>query len=129
MNGLEAVASAIMWHEGPYKPPARSFRNCNPGNLKTPSHSTHDVDGFDVYTTFGQGWSALLNDLDDKFTGRNTHGLGATSTLADLFKVYAPAEDANDPASYAAFVAGWTQATLGRAITPQSTLGAIWTPN
>jgi hypothetical protein len=130
MNGLEALATAIMWREGEpgFRPPARSFRNCNPGNLRSPASPAHDPGGFSIYPTFVGGFNALLDDLAEKFEGRDEHGLCPTSTLLELMDVYAPGQDGNDPNSYAAFCAGWITSAIGRPITVSSTLASIWTP-
>jgi len=131
MNGIDALATAIMWREGlpGFRPPARSFRNCNPGNLRSLDWPQHDPDGFDVYGDVIAGYESLTADLEDKFqAGKNEHGLGPTSTLLELFKIYAPSEDGNDPGSYCVFAAGWLNQALGRPISVQSTLGSIWTP-
>ena len=129
MNGIDALALCIAFREGPLKPPNRNFRNCNPGNLRSTRTPAHDLQGFDIYKDFIEGYESLADDLMDKFqAGKNEHGLGQTSTLAELFQVYAPAEDANDPASYAAFAAGWLQLALGRQITVSTLLGEIWAP-
>jgi hypothetical protein len=131
MNGIDAIATAIMWREGlpGFRPPARSFRNCNPGNLRSPDWPTHDADGFDIYGDFIAGYESLTGDLEDKFqTGKNAHGLGPQSTLLDLFKIYAPSEDGNDPNSYCVFVAGWLNQALGKPISVTTLLGDIWKP-
>ena len=131
MNGIDCIATAIMWREGApgFKPGARSFKNMNPGNLRSPDWPTHDAGGFDVYGDFIAGYESLTGDLEDKFqTGKNAHGLGPQSTLADLFKIYAPTEDANDPASYALFVAAWVGVALGLPVTVNTLLGDIWKP-
>ena len=128
MNGLDAVATAIMWKEGPYKPPNRSFRNCNPGNLRSNSVPAHDPDGFNIYPDFVAGYEDLWDDLCDKFqTGHNAHGLGPTSTILQLFEVYAPSEDGNDPNSYCMFVTAWVNQAMGKTLTPASQLSEIWT--
>jgi hypothetical protein len=129
MNGLDAMALTIAWREGPLRPPNRNFRNCNPGNLRSPRAPAHDTGGYDVYPDFVSGYQALLADLAAKFTdGKNAHGLGQSSTLLELMKIYAPWEDANNPASYAAFIAEWLGLALGRPISVQSKLSEIWTP-
>lgn len=129
MTGLDAIASAIMWREGPFRPPNRSFRNCNPGNLRSPDWPQHDADGFDVYGDLIAGYEALWDDLADKFqAGHNEHGLGPTSTLLELFQVYAPGEDGNNPNSYCVFVAGWLNQALGKPIAVTTVLGDIWSP-
>jgi hypothetical protein len=129
MNGLDALATAIMWREGPFRPPNRSFRNCNPGNLRSHDWPSHDGDGFDIYGDVIAGYESLWDDLSDKFqAGHNAHGLGPASTLLDLFKVYAPGQDGNDPDSYCVFAAGWISQALGLPISVSSLLGDIWTP-
>lgn len=129
MNGLDALATAIMWREGPFRPPNRSFRNCNPGNLRSPEWPNKDADGFDVYGDVIAGYESLWDDLADKFqTGHNSHGLGPTSTLLDLFKVYAPNQDGNDPDSYCVFAAAWLTQALGHPYSVNSLLGEVWTP-
>lgn len=127
MQGLDALCCAIMWREGEpgFRPPARSFRNNNPGNVRNPAWPRKDADGFDVYPTVVQGYEALWDDVADKCTGDNSHGLTPESTLADFFKVYAPAEDANDPASYAQFAAAWCALAIGKQITIASPLSAF----
>jgi hypothetical protein len=131
MNGIDAIATAIMWREGlpGFRPPARSFRNCNPGNLRSPDWPTKDPDGFDIYGDVIAGYESLTGDLEDKFqAGKNAHGLGPQSTLLDLFNVYAPGEDGNDPNSYCVFVAGWLNQALGKPIAVTTLLGDIWKP-
>lgn len=130
MNGLDALATAIMWHEGEpgFRPGARSFKNCNPGNLRTASAPAHDAGGFAVWPDLIAGYEALWDDLADKFTGNNSHGLGPDSNLADFFNVYAPAGDQNDPQSYAQFAAAWIGVATGKATTITSRLKDIWQP-
>lgn len=129
MNGLDAVALAIAWREGPLRPPNRSFRNLNPGNIRSQKVSTHDTGGYNVYPDFISGYQDLLADIAAKFTdGKNAHGLGQNSTLLDLMNVYAPAADANNPTSYANFIASWVGLALNKPINLQSKLSEIWTP-
>jgi hypothetical protein len=128
MNGIDVVALAICWREGPLKPPNRSFRNNNCGNLRSTNVLAHDPDGFDIYPDFIAGYEALADDLADKFqTGHNAHGLGPTSTILQLFQVYAPSEDGNDPNSYCMFVTAWVNQAMGKTLTPASQLSEIWT--
>ena len=53
------------------------------------------------------GYNALLHDLGSKVTGLNRSGLNMDSSLQDLFNVYAPSADHNDPEKYTDFVASW----------------------
>lgn len=128
MNGLDAIATGIMTFEGPFRPKNKNFMNCNPGNIRSPLWKVKDTGGYDIYPDVVWGYEALLDDLSGKFTGKNSHGLGPQSTLGQLFQIYAPTADQNDPASYASFIATWLTMSLGKLITVQSTLAEIWTP-
>jgi hypothetical protein len=123
MDALEAIADAIMHFEG-WVPGSRSYRNRNPGNLEHGGHV--DDKGYNVYTTFIEGYAALLLELKDKFTGHNVHGIGPDSTLLALFNVYAPPSDNNPTNKYCEFVASYASTALGRTITPSSLLSTIW---
>jgi hypothetical protein len=131
MNGIDALCLAVFLYESGFAkdPTVPAIKNNNPGNLRSPGWKVHDLKGYDVYPDFETGFGHLYDDLQDKLSGHNSHGLGQTSTVAELFKIYAPAEDANDPASYAAFAAGYVQRALGRTVTVQSPLSAIWSPS
>jgi hypothetical protein len=124
VSGLEAVADAITVYEG-FKPGTRSYSNRNPGNLRLREMNCDDK-GYTVFTDLCAGYSALLRELKSKFTGQNSHGITPTSTLQDLFVVYAPQADNNQPSAYAAFVAKYVSAALGRPITSDSRLMEIW---
>lgn len=121
MKRLIELAKAIGWHEG-WKPGSRAYRNNNPGNLRrSPMETGHvgsweTADRFATFDTPAQGWSALIYDLQCKATGKTAawhdadkdgvkdsgEELTPSDTLAEFFRVYAPAEDANNPASYCA---------------------------
>jgi hypothetical protein len=102
---LDALALAIFAYEGSI-PGQRAYRNCNPGNLRSSAAAIGmDEKGYCIFGSFVAGFNALLADLTAKVSGRNTHGLGPDSTLEDLFRVYAPSADNNDPERYATFVA------------------------
>lgn len=120
MSPLEALADGIMQFEGFHKD-SRSWRNRNPGNLR-PFQPTQaqDGDGYRVFPSLALGWQALLDDLTAKFNG--SHGLTPQSTLLDLFNLYAPAGDANNPSAYTQFVCAWTTHALGKPVTPTTTL-------
>jgi hypothetical protein len=102
---LYRLAVAIRRHEG-WHPKSLSWRNKNPGNLRaSPFMATNDG-GFAVFESAHQGMVALLWDLEAKCSGRTATRLDGKSTLVDLFEVYAPSGDDNDPAAYADAVAG-----------------------
>lgn len=123
MTGLEALHDAIQHREGWY-PGSRANRNRNPGNLRDSAAVAHtsDMGGYCVFATVVLGSYALLEELRDKATGNNKHGIGPDSTLDDLMNVYAPAADRNQPHPYAVADAQWCTAALGRRITSQTTL-------
>ena len=124
MNGLEAVADAIQQFEG-WKPGTTSYTNRNPGNLRTGVNP--DGNGYSVFPDFISGYSALLRELQSKFSGNNAHGIGPSSTLLGLFNIYAPPSDDNPTNAYAQFVAQWVSKSLGKPITIDSELANIWT--
>ncbi len=88
-------------------------RNNNPGDLRDPKTGK-----FRNFNTPAEGYAAMLNDLEGKFTGNNRHGLSEKSTLADLVKVWAPPSE-NDTAKYIADMSN----TLG--VAPTTTLGEL----
>ena len=126
MTGLEALHDAIQHYEG-WHPGSRSNRNRNPGNLRDSAHVAHGMDagGYCVFNSIVDGSSALLGDLYAKVTGHSEHKLTPHSTLNDLFNIYAPQADNNNPNAYAQAVAEWCTAVLGRTITTQTTLGDL----
>jgi hypothetical protein len=133
ISGIEAFAAGIMRFEG-YDPMTRSFNNNNPGNLRSAIHvdagvpTSYPVDdkGYVIFPDFCTGWNCLLRDLRAKFTGQNSHGLGPSSTLLSLMKIYAPSEDSNQPEEYAQFLARWLSSALKKPITIESELVNIW---
>lgn len=124
VNGLEAVADAIQQFEG-WKPSSRSYQNRNPGNLEIPG-STRDAKGYSIFPDYVSGYNALLRELRSKFTGANAHHIGPTSTLLDLFNIYAPPSDNNPTSVYCDFVAQWVTVATGKEVTPQTQLQDIW---
>jgi hypothetical protein len=127
MNGLDAVALAIFAFEsGNLKDPTvPALRNNNAGNLRIPGR-TADEKGYTIFPDFVTGYAALLRELQSKFSGNNSHGIGPASTLLGLFNVYAPPSDNNPTNAYAQFVADWCAKALGKPITIESELVNIW---
>ena len=126
MKPLECFAWAILQFEG-FKPGSMSWRNRNPGNLRS-SKSAYTVrHGYAIFDSFEKGWAALLSDISAKFRGKpyTTSGLGPDSTLLQFFEVYAPSADSNHPHIYAKFVAGFLTQSLGRQIELGTTLREI----
>jgi len=93
------------------------WRGNNPGNLRPTKNFTptatatvyeHPTKGkFMQFSSMEEGWNALLRDLKAKQSGGSSH-LTPENTVADLFNVYAPKKDNNDPEAYANKVTGWT---------------------
>jgi hypothetical protein len=125
VNGLEACADAIMRFEG-WDPQTRSYVNRNPGNLRLGGGHPSDMGGYTIFPDLPTGYSALLRELQSKFSGHNTHGIGPMSTLLALFNIYAPPSDNNPTNEYAAFVAKWVGLAIGKPITIESELVNIW---
>lgn len=110
LTQAEALARNMRW-------PTRAQRNKNPGNLRGTWNPKGKHDGPDpktsymIFDTDVAGWMALQklcsNYLDGKYHKRLTDPSLRTDkpSLWQWFRVYAPAEDANNPASYAAGVA------------------------
>jgi hypothetical protein len=122
ITGLEAMADAGMHVEGWY-PGSRSYRNRNPGNLRaSPVAHEMDPEGYCIFPSFLDGYIALLGEYRMKATGQNEHHIGPGSTLNELYDVYAPRADMNDPNRYADQVAQWLTVALKRPVTHNSTL-------
>lgn len=124
VSGLEAVADAIQAFEG-WKPGTRSYENRNPGNLRLVGRTADDK-GYTIFPDLPTGYAALLRELQSKFSGANSHGIGPSSTVLALFNVYAPPSDNNPTNAYAQFVADWVSKALGKPITVASPLSDIW---
>jgi hypothetical protein len=124
MDAIEALADCIMQFEG-WKQPnqiafprgSTSWRNRNPGNLRASSLQTGvDDKGYATFSSLTIGWGALIRDLQAKFNG--SHGLTPTSTLHDLFSIYAPSLDQNDPQQYSRQIALWLSKIYNAQVTP-----------
>jgi len=89
-------ASAIKDYEG--KPGDLSYKNNNPGNLRSLSG------GFLKFKTWDDGWKALLDYLTRAATGKHK-AYKPEFTLLQFFKVYSPSADNNNPLAYATYVA------------------------
>jgi hypothetical protein len=75
--------------------PTVADRNFNPGNLKDTKTGK-----FRQFSSEGEGYSALMNDLQGKVKGTSTTGLNGNSTLHDFANTYAPPSDNNNSAQY-----------------------------
>jgi len=108
MIPVSNFAAAIQDYEG-YVPSSRSYRNCNPGNLRFTELTSQlgatgkDADGFCIFPTYQVGLAALCKFIvlakSDKL--KEYHNC----TIKSFFQAYAPSGDRNDPLAYAAYVA------------------------
>ncbi len=104
MTKLERLCEAIKEYEG-WHFMSRSWRNNNPGNLKYSKFQSGHDGTFAKFNSFGRGWLALYWDLFCKCTGNTKTGLNKESDLYNLFNIWAPRSDNNEPNLYAEFVA------------------------
>jgi len=107
MTFLRDLALAHRTHEG-WFPGSLSQRNNNPGNLRLTSYqrkaygAVPGAGGFARFPSYEIGFQALMDDLRMKIMGQSAHiDYSGNPTFLDYIKVYAPAEDRNDPNSYA----------------------------
>jgi hypothetical protein len=91
---LTTIASAIETQEG-YYPGSVAYNNNNPGNLMAAGQPgcTPTSGGFCSFSSFADGWQALLNQIQLDAS----RGL----TIAQFTAKYAPASAGNDPTTYA----------------------------
>lgn len=127
---IEALADCIMRFEGWFPPNnivgSNSWRNRNPGNLRpTDSSQPHDDRNYRVFDSLADGWQHLLDDLEAKIL-HGSHGITEeNSSLHDLFNIYAPSLDQNDPQNYSRMVAKWLTKIYGNTITADTKLEDI----
>lgn len=107
MHKLNILVEAMKRHEGwfsvgtpGYPNGSRSYRHHNPLNLRASPYATRLVDNFAVFETDQKGFDAAVWDITQKALGNTRTKLTGESTLADLIRIWAPAEDQNDPNSY-----------------------------
>lgn len=125
MTPVDAMGLAIFFFEGgnQAKPTTRNIRNLNPGNLRPYQlGQTQDADGYRVFPSFVEGWSALVSDINYKLK----YHMHPTDTLLDFFALYAPAGDHNNPTLYARFVCSFMSGALRRVITLDNTIAEIF---
>jgi hypothetical protein len=107
MLKLERLVLAMAEHEGwndqtraPASAGSRSYRNHNPGNMRSSPLAIGKASGFAVFNSDEDGFAAMRLDIMQKATGHTSTGLNGNSSLADLIQVWAPTADGNDPNSY-----------------------------
>lgn len=107
MLKIQRLALAIAEQEGWLTPKeagnncgSRSWRNNNPGNLRTSPLMIGTDGGFAVFKTENGGFAALEWDLTQKAKGNTSTGLGPKSTLRELIFKWAPPSDSNNSEAY-----------------------------
>lgn len=99
---VSQMAAAIQTKEGWY-PGSLSYRNNNPGNLRSGPGQTGTSGGFAVFPDYATGLAALDNQIQTNIDrGLTTNQF--FGGLPGVYSGYAPASDSNDPNGYAAFV-------------------------
>ncbi len=106
MGFLDRLALAHRKHEGWFYNSV-SQRNNNPGNLRLTKYqmsaygAVKGDNNFARFPTYEIGFRALKDDIRAKITGHSAHiDYSANPTFLDYIKVYAPAEDSNNPTGY-----------------------------
>lgn len=103
----EAFKAGIKW-------PTIAQRNCNPGNVrKWAGYPRTDgyVDflkwaNYDRQKAIQEGWRVLKVLVGQYIDGKYTRG--KSPSLYEMFAVYAPSQDGNNPKRYAEFVSKFT---------------------
>jgi hypothetical protein len=103
---IKRFCLAIQAYEG-WTPGSRSFRNNNPGNLRTWYTQIGTDGGFAVFKTYEDGFAALMEIVENAAKGLSAV-YKPTMTIKDFFNTYAPSSDNNHPDAYALFVAKQT---------------------
>lgn len=104
---LDRLCMAMALHEG-WKPSnsskkyagSRSWRNHNPGNLRSSPFACGDDEGFAVFRSDFIGALAMQWDIIQKIKGNTSTGLGPERTIGDLILMWAPPTDGNNHEAY-----------------------------
>lgn len=117
-----SVANEIQQLEGWFSGSVSQTNN-NPGNLMyagQPGATGQTSAGFAVFPTYQAGYQALLNQI----------GLDASRglTIAQFAQKYAPAQDGNDPTSYAAQIAAATGLSVNDPLSSASSTAVASVP-
>lgn len=79
---------------------SRSYRNHNPGNLRSSPHADGILDGYAVFKNDLDGFFALCWDLKQKAAGNTVTGLNSKSTIRELIYKWCPQSDGNNTEEY-----------------------------
>jgi hypothetical protein len=125
MSLTDSIAQSIASVESGGNPNALSYRNNNPGNLRSWG-SNPIVNGYAQFPTLQAGWDALYSQINLNIS----RGLTLVEFFAGKPGVYAGfapgGSGGNDPQSYAAFVAGQVGIDPN---TPLNALGSTAAPS
>jgi|SRR5579863_2917664 len=138
MTFLQALALAHQKREGFFAPGATfplgtvSWRNNNPGNLRLTTYEMQaygavmGIDDFAKFPSYNSGLQALMNDLRAKICGQSAFiNYAANPTFLTYVRVFAPADDGNDPNGYCQFLIGQLPQYELTPETPLSHLAAL----
>lgn len=106
-----AIARKEGWKEQGENVPeggSRSFRNHNPGNLRSSPFMARTGGGFAYFNNETIGWIALAYDITQKAKGNTVTKLNGRSTLRQLIYAWAPPADNNDTEAYLHDICEWT---------------------
>lgn len=108
-NTLARFCIAIQAYEG-YYVGSRSYRNCNPGNIRFTTLTQElgaigkDDKDFAIFPSYQVGFTALKSMIAIFASGSSSY-YRPSMTLPQFFAVYAPSSDNNSPDVYAQFIA------------------------
>jgi len=111
----DSLVQAIERFEGFFTPGSVAQRNNNPGNLRAgPGQIGTDAGGYAIFPDVATGEAALANQINlniSRGLSLNTFFAGQRDSSGNVvpggYPGYAPSADSNNPAQYAATVAGW----------------------
>lgn len=86
---IELLAQTIARYSGYSEPDSPLYHARNPGGLKATSmRHARNEHGQRVFSSFIDGFQALMFDLDTKLSGRSWTGISEDSTLEELAAAY-----------------------------------------
>lgn len=89
LNKLEVLADAISYNNKAHEPETPAYQNRNPGNLLAFSFKhPRDEQGRRIFSSFLDGYQALLFDLRIKCAGKSRANISDKANLNDLMKSY-----------------------------------------
>lgn len=96
----EGIITAEGWLAAGFYPQnpggSRSYRNHNPGNLRSSIFEINNLDGFSVFIDDEIGRCALFYQLYLYLSGKSTSGIGPNTKLEDFVSLYANLKKGTD---------------------------------